>query len=68
MIWPFVVGPVLVALIGGPLMIMFRRFDRRNTEQHGENLHVLKSIEGKVEKLDARMDDHIEWHMTKKDR
>jgi len=49
-------------------MIMFRRFDRRNTEQHGENLHVLKSIEGKVEKLDARMDDHIEWHMTKKDR
>jgi hypothetical protein len=59
---------VAVALIGGPLMVVFRRFDRRNTEQHGENLHVLKSIEGKVEKLDARMDDHIEWHMTKKDR
>ena len=68
MIWQYVVSPVLVALIGGPFMVMFRRFDRRNTEQHGENLHVLKSIEGKVEKLDARMDDHIEWHMTKKDR
>jgi hypothetical protein len=68
MIWEFVIGPVAVALIGGPLMVVFRRFDRRNTEQHGENLHVLKSIEGKVEKLDARMDDHIEWHMTKKDR
>jgi hypothetical protein len=68
MIWEFVIGPVAVALIGGPLMIVFRRFDRRNTEQHGENLHVLKSIEGKVEKLDARMDDHIEWHITKKDR
>jgi hypothetical protein len=68
MIWEFVIGPVAVALIGGPFMVVFRRFDRRNTEQHGENLHVLKSIEGKVEKLDARMDDHIEWHMTKKDR
>ena len=68
MIWEFVIGPVAVALIGGPLMVVFRRFDRRNTEQHGENLNVLKSIEGKVEKLAARMDDHIEWHMTKKDR
>lgn len=68
MIWQYVVGPVLVALVGGPMMIMFRRFDKRNTDQHGENLHVLKSIQGKVEKLDARMDDHIEWHMTKKDR
>ena len=68
MIWEFVIGPVAVALIGGPFMVVFRRVDRRNTEQHGENLHVLKSIEGKVEKLDARMDDHIEWHMTKKDR
>ena len=65
MIWEVVVGPVLVALIGGPMMILFRRFDKRNTEQHGENLHVLKSIEGKVERLDSRMYDHIEWHMTK---
>jgi hypothetical protein len=65
MIWEFVIGPVAVALIGGPLMVVFRRFDRRNTEQHGENLNVLKSIEGKIEKLDTRMDDHIEWHMKK---
>jgi hypothetical protein len=65
MIWEFVIGPVAVALIGGPFMVVFRRFDRRNTEQHGENLNVLKSIEGKIEKLDTRMDDHIEWHMKK---
>jgi hypothetical protein len=65
MIWEFVIGPVAVALIGGPLMVVFRRFDRRNTEQHGENLNVLRSIEGKIEKLDTRMDDHIEWHMKK---
>ena len=63
--WEVVLGPVLVALIGGPLMLFLKRFDRRNSEQHGENLYVLKSIEGKVEKLDTRMDDHIEWHMSK---
>jgi hypothetical protein len=65
MIWEVVIGPIAVALIGGPLMVLVRRFDRRNTEQHGENLNVLRSIEGKIEKLDTRMDDHIEWHVKK---
>lgn len=68
MIWQYVVGPVLATFVGGPLIVLMRRFDRRNTEQHGENLNVLRSIEGKVEKLDSRMDDHIDWHMSKKDR
>jgi hypothetical protein len=62
------IAPVLVALIGGPLMWSLHRLDRRNSSQHGESLSVLKNIESKVEKLDGRMDDHIEWHMTKKDR
>lgn len=54
--------PVLVALIGGPLMWLLHKFDRRNTEQHGENLKVLNRIEDKVDKVDARIDNHIEWH------
>lgn len=55
-------APVLVALIGGPLMWLLHKFDRRNTEQHGENLKVLNRIEQKVDKVDERMDNHIEWH------
>jgi len=62
------IAPVLVALIGGPLMWSLHRLDRRNSSQHGESLNVLKNIESKVEKLDGRMDDHIEWHITKKDQ
>ena len=58
-------APILVALIGGPLMWLLRRFDRRNTDQHESNMGVLTRIESKVEKLDSRMDDHIEWHMSK---
>ena len=54
--------PVLVACIGGPVMWFLARFDRRNTEQHGENQKVLNRIEGKIERLDNRVTDHIEWH------
>lgn len=55
--------PIAVAMIGGPVMFMLARFDKRNTEQHMGNMDVLKSIEGKVEKLDERFDAHIEWHL-----
>jgi ABC-type bacteriocin/lantibiotic exporter with double-glycine peptidase domain len=33
-------GAVMVALIGGPIMFLMSRFDRRNTEQHAENKAV----------------------------
>ena len=55
--------PVVVALIGGPIMFMLNRFDKRNTEQHAGNMGVLHRIEGKVEKLDERFDAHLEWHL-----
>ena len=54
--------PVVVALIGGPVMWFLTRFDRRNTEQHGENQKVLTRIENKVDRLDTRIDNHIDWH------
>jgi cytochrome c-type biogenesis protein CcmH/NrfF len=56
------IAPVVVALIGGPLMWLLTRFDKRNTEQHGENLKVLNRIESKVDRVDQRIDEHIEWH------
>lgn len=62
--------PVVVAVIGGPLMWLLARFDRRNTEQHGENMRILKRVEGKVDRLDTkvdRVDDRLWSHMTDKD-
>jgi len=53
---------VVVALIGGPLMWLLTKFDRRNTSQHAANMEVLERIETKVEKLDDRLDGHIDWH------
>lgn len=54
--------PIVVAVIGGPLMWGLSRFDRRNTQQHAQNQEVLLRIEGKVDKIDGRMDEHIEYH------
>jgi uncharacterized protein YicC (UPF0701 family) len=56
------IAPIVVALVGGPLMWLLHRFDKRNTEQHGQNLQVLNRIESKVDKVDERLDQHIEWH------
>lgn len=56
-------APIVVALIGGPLMWFLRRFDRRNTQQHSQSLETLQRIEVKVDKVNERMDDHITWHL-----
>lgn len=48
--------PVLVALIGGPVMWALHRFDQRNTEQHGQNMEVLTRMEGKMDRVDSKVD------------
>lgn len=63
--------PVVVALIGGPLMWALRQFDKRNTEQHGQNMEVLRRMEGKVDRVDGKVDrldekvDRIDSRVTK---
>lgn len=60
--------PVVVALIGGPLMWFLKKFDSRNSEQHNQNLNVLERIEGKIDKVDERLDNHISWHLNRSPR
>lgn len=54
--------PVVVAVIGGPLMWGLHRFDKKNSEQHNHNFTALHRIESKIEKLDDRVHSHIHWH------
>ena len=61
--WVVVVAASAPALVAGPVMWFLSRFDKRNTEQHKGNMGVLNRIEGKVDKLDERVDDHIQWHL-----
>lgn len=55
--------PIIVALIGGPLMWLLARFDRRNTEQHGANMAVLHRVESKVDHVQEVLTDHIVYHL-----
>lgn len=51
--------PIIVAVIGGPIMWFLSRFDRRNTEQHHQNIGILKRVESKVDRLDQKS-DHLD--------
>jgi hypothetical protein len=49
--------PIVVALIAGPLMFMLHRFDRRNSDQHGKSMEVLKGIADDVTEVKADVAD-----------
>ncbi len=52
------VVPVLVAVIGGPLAVLIQQFRKESSEQHGV-------LAGKIDKIADKLDNHIEWHVTK---
>lgn len=52
------VVPVLVAIIGGPLVVLIQQFRKESSEQHGV-------LAGKIDKINDKLDNHIEWHMSK---
>ena len=56
--------PILVALIGGPVMWFLARFDKRNTEQHGENMKILSRVEDKVDRVDGRSGGIVEMMLV----
>ena len=54
-----VIGP------GGIIVMLIERTRKENTRDHAENQNLLKKIDGKVDKIDERLDHHIEWHLDK---
>lgn len=58
---------IIVALIGGPLMWTLHRLDRRNTQQHGQAVDLIKEVRKDVKEvkdtqiwMDKKLDRHIE--------
>ena len=58
---------VMVALISGPLMWLLYRLDKRNTDQHGEAVELIKSIKQDITEVkqiqvwtDLKFDRHVE--------
>ena len=50
---------------GGIIVLLIERTRKENTRDHAENQQLLKKIDGKVDKIDERLDHHIEWHLDK---
>lgn len=57
--------PVIVALIGGPIMWFLSRFDKRNTEQHGRSIELLTETRDLAKSAVKKIDGHITWHAHK---
>ena len=53
----------LVLAPGGVIVVLMERFRRENAKDHNATMQTLERVETKVEKIDERMDHHIEWHL-----
>jgi hypothetical protein len=51
--------PVVVAVIGGPVVVLLQQLRKENTSQHAESRGILTHILDKVEKVDDKLDTHI---------
>lgn len=65
------IASIIVALIGaisgllGLAIKEFRTMKQKNSEDHGAVVARLEKVQESVDKVGERLDDHIEWHLTK---
>jgi hypothetical protein len=57
--------PIIVAIIGGPMVVVLQKLRKENTSQHAESRDILNMVSSKVDKLDDKLDGHITWHLDK---
>lgn len=55
--------PIAVAIIGGPVVVVLQKLRKENTEQHAEARVLLNIVADKVDKVDSKLDGHINWHL-----
>jgi len=61
--WLGILATVLAP--GGLLALLIEKTRRENNRDHDRNSKMLQSIDTKVDKIDQRLDHHIEWHLDK---
>jgi hypothetical protein len=57
--------PIVVALIGGPLVIIIQNLRKENSADHAVVRGLLESVVTQIDKVDDKLDNHISWHMAK---
>lgn len=48
---------VVVAVIGGPVMWLLYRLDKRNTQQHGQSMAIIQEVKNDVKDVKGDMID-----------
>jgi hypothetical protein len=57
-----VLVPIVVALIGGPLVVVIQKLRKENSDQHAEGRALLERVADKVDGVATKLDEHIGWH------
>ena len=53
----------LVTAVGGIITTLLLKVRKENTNDHASVMEILRSVGGKVEKIDSKLDGHIDWHL-----
>lgn len=59
----------LITTVGGLLGVAIKEFKsmkKTNTDDHGKVMARLEKVQDSVDHVAERLDDHIDWHLTKK--
>jgi hypothetical protein len=54
--------PIVVAVITGPVVVILQKLRKENTDQHAESRSLLEHLVIKVDKMDDKLDEHINDH------
>jgi hypothetical protein len=52
--------PIVVSVIGGPVVVLLQMLRRENTSQHAESRELLGHLIVKIDGIDDKLDEHIE--------
>jgi hypothetical protein len=60
--WGIVIAS-LVTATGGVVTTLLLKVKNENSKDHASVMGILRDVGGKVEKIDSKLDAHIEWHL-----
>jgi hypothetical protein len=58
----------LVTAVGGIITTLLLKVRKENTNDHANVMEILRSVGGNVERIDSKLDSHIDWHLQEATR
>ena len=61
--WALLITGV-VAAVASIIVAVIQQFRRENRDDHAKVMDVLDRVSNTVERVEGKVDSHIEWHLT----